>query len=253
MRDHNAEYQDNSARQYAYDFDWVIRRYLLKTLERHFDARGSVLELGCFRGDMTAQILDYFPHVTIVEAASELAAQVSDRFPGRVRVINAAIEAAHLDQRFDNVFLVHTLEHLDGRVAVLARIGEWLSASGRLFVAVPNATALSRQIAVKMGLIAHHSAVTPAEAAHGHRCTYTMDVLLSEIGHAGLRVQAHGGVLVKPLANFQFDRALAHGIVDEAYLDACNELAIMHPDLAASLYVVCSRASPPPRAEAAAR
>ena len=240
MRNHNQEYQDNQARKYSYDFDAVIRRYLLRTLERHFVRDGSVLELGCYRGDMTEQILEYFPTITVVEAASELAEIVRQRFPGRVDVVTGTFEDAQLDRRYDNVFLVHTLEHLDDPIAVLARIRQWLSPSGRLFVAVPNATALSRQIAVKMGLIEYNAAVTSAEAQHGHRRTYSMDVLLSELRRAGYRIEDHGGILVKPLANFQFDRALAQGIVDEAYLQACHELARTYPELSASLFAVCS-------------
>ena len=241
MRNHNLEYEDNEARKYAYDFDSTIRRYLLRTLERHFVQGGTALELGCFKGDMTEQILEYFPKITVVEAASDLAKIVRDRFPGRVEVINSTFEDARIDSRYDNIFLVHTLEHLDDRIGMLARVLNWLSPTGKLFVAVPNANALSRQIAVKMGLIAYHSAVTPAEAKHGHRCTYSMDVLLSEMRQAGYRIEDYGGVLLKPLANFQFDRAIAEGIVSEAYVEACHELAKTYPDHSASLYVVCTR------------
>jgi 2-polyprenyl-3-methyl-5-hydroxy-6-metoxy-1,4-benzoquinol methylase len=240
MRNHNQEYQDNQGRKYAYGFDGVIRRYLLKALERHLARSGSALELGCYMGDMTEQILEYFPAITVIEASSELGSVVQQRFPGRVKVVVARLEDAQLEERYDNVFLVHTLEHLDDPVAVLARTRQWLSASGRLFVAVPNANALSRQIAVKMRLIEYNTAVTPAEAQHGHRCTYTMDVLLSQLRRAGLRVDDYGGILVKPLANYQFDEAIAKGIVSEAYLDACHELAKTYPDLSASLFAVCS-------------
>jgi len=240
MRNHNREYQDNKERKYAYDFDTIIRRYLLQTLERHFMRKGSVLELGCYKGDMTAQILEYFPAVTAIEAASELAEIVSKRFPGRVNVVTATFEDAQLGQRFDNIFLVHTLEHLDDRVQVLGKIRQWLTPAGRLFVAVPNANALSRQIAVRMGLIEYNAAVTPGEAQHGHRCTYSMDVLLSELRRARYRLEDYGGVLVKPLANFQFDQAIAAGIVSDAYLQACNDLAKIYPDLSASLFAVCS-------------
>jgi 2-polyprenyl-3-methyl-5-hydroxy-6-metoxy-1,4-benzoquinol methylase len=240
MRSHNLEYQDNQGRKYSYDFDAVIRRYMLKTFEPQFIRGGSVLELGCHKGDMTEQILEYFPAVTAIEAASDLVAGVRARFPGRANVILSTFEDASLPDRYDNVFLIHTLEHLDHPVEVLARIRQWLSPSGRLFVAVPNANALSRQIAVRMGLIEHNAAVTPAEAQHGHRRTYSMDVLLSDVRHAGYRLDDHGGILVKPLANFQFDQALASGIVNEAYLQGCHELAKMYPDLSASLYAVCS-------------
>ncbi len=240
MRNHNQEYQDNQDRRYSYDFDTVIRRYMLRAFEPQFVRGGSVLELGCHRGDMTEQILEYFPAVTAIEAASDLVEGVRARFPGRVSVVAATFEDAVLADRFDNLFLIHTLEHLDHPVDVLKRVRQWLTPQGRLFVAVPNANALSRQIAVRMGLIEHNSAVTPAEAQHGHRRTYSMDALLSDVRRAGYHVDDHGGILVKPLANFQFDQALAAGIVNEAYLRGCHELAKTYPDLSASLYAVCS-------------
>jgi len=240
MRNHNEEFQDNADRKYAYDFDHIIRRYLLKCLQPFFVNAGRALELGSYKGDMTEQILAHFPSVTVVEAASELAAFVQQRFPGRVSVITADFASADLIGRYENIFLVHTLEHLDAPVDVLRRIRDWLAPDGRLFVAVPNANALSRQIAVKMGLIAYNTAVTPAEAQHGHRCTYTMDRLLAQLNEAGYRIEQYGGVLLKPLANFQFDQAIKQGIVGDAYLDACHELAKTYPELSASLFTICS-------------
>lgn len=240
MRNHDREYQDNETRKYAYDFDSVIRKYLLRTLESHFKRDGATLELGCYKGDMTAQILDYFPAVTVIEAAGDLAHIVRERFPGKVTVITSSVENALIESRYDNIFVVHILEHLDDPVGVLTKVRDWLTPTGRLFVAVPNADALSRQIAVKMGLVESNAAVTAAEARHGHRRTYSMDVLLSHVRAAGYRVDDYGGILVKPLANFQFDQAIAHGIVDDAYLDACNELAKTYPELSASLFAVCA-------------
>lgn len=240
MRNHNEEYRDSADRKYAYGFDGVIRRYLLKRLTPHFINGGRALELGSYKGDMTEQILTHFPSITVVEAASELATFVQQRFPGRVSVVTADFASVELQERFENIFLIHTLEHLDDPVGILARIRNWLTANGRLFVAVPNANALSRQIAVKMGLIEYNSAVTPAEVKHGHRCMYSMDVLLAQLKKAGYRIEDYGGVLLKPLANFQFDQAIASGIVSDAYLDACHELAKTYPELCASLFSVCS-------------
>ena len=153
MRNHDQEYQDNETRRYAYDFDSVIRKYLLRTLEAYFQRDGAALELGCYRGDMTAQILDYFPSVTVIEAAGELAKIVRARFPGKVTVITSSFENALIESKYDNIFVVHTLEHLDDPIGVLVKVRDWLTPAGHLFVAVPNANALSRQIAVKMGLV----------------------------------------------------------------------------------------------------
>ena len=57
MRNHNREFQDSSDRKYAYDFDGIIRRYLLKSLQPFFNREGRALELGSYKGDMTEQIL----------------------------------------------------------------------------------------------------------------------------------------------------------------------------------------------------
>lgn len=241
MRDFNTEYQDIAQRQYAYDFDWVLRRYLLKAVSPHFSPGPNTLELGCFQGDMTEQLLGYFDSLTVVEAASDLCAIVKSRFPEKVEVINSTFESAELTASFHNIFLIHTLEHLDDPVGTLRRVQDWLAPGGRLFVAVPNANALSRQIAVKMGLVEYNAAVTPAERDHGHRITYSMDRFEHHLRCAGLKLTHGGGLLVKTMANFQFDKALKAGIVDEAYLNGCYELGKLYPDLCASLYWVCER------------
>jgi SAM-dependent methyltransferase len=239
VRDLNLEFQDNVERKYAYEFDWILRRYLLRTISPHFDLSGKTLELGCFQGDMTKMLLDFFPRMTVVEGAEDLCGVVEQRFPGRLTVINSTFENVTLQAEYQNIFLVHTLEHLDDPIALLKKIKAWLAPGGRLYIAVPNANALSRQIAVKMGLIRYNSAVTEGERLHGHRLTYSIDMLEYHLHEAGFRCFESGGVVLKPLANFQFDRALAEGIVDQAYLDGCYELGKRYPDLCASLYAVC--------------
>jgi len=239
-RDHDLEFQDNEERRYSYDFDGIVREHLLRRLAPVLRPDGATLELGAYKGDMTEQLLEYFDSLDVVEASPILADEVRARFPGRVQVTTGLFEDVTPERQYDNVFLVHTLEHLDDPVGVLTRVAGWLTEGGLLFIAVPNANALSRQIAVQMGLIAHNSAITPGEFQHGHRRTYSLDTLLSDVRDAGLRVVDFGGVIVKPLANFQFDRALETGIVTREYVDACDRLAVVYPDLASSIFASCS-------------
>ncbi|MFC5475986.1 class I SAM-dependent methyltransferase [Paraherbaspirillum soli] len=240
MRDHNNEYQDNTARQYAYDFDYVIRRYTMRTLSPFF-AKGKALELGCFEGEATKLLVEHFDDLTVLEAADSLIEVAKKKVPASVRFIHSTIETAELEPIYDAIFLVHTLEHLDDPVAALARIRQWLSPTGRLFVVVPNADAASRQIAVKMGLIETNNAVTAGELAHGHRCTYSLDTLEHDARRAGLQIASRGGVFFKPLANFQFDLALKHQVIDQGYLDGCYALGMQYPELSASIYLVCTK------------
>lgn len=240
MRDYNQEARDLGDRKYAYNFDYIHREYMLRALEPYFSG-ASALEMGCYRGEFTKHLIERFASVDVIEAASDLIAEARARAGGTVTFHHGTFEAVELDRRFDNVFLVHTLEHLDDPVLVLRRIRGWLGEKGRLLVVVPNANAPSRQIAVQMGLISHNAAVTEGEFAHGHRRTYSLDTLRRDALAAGLRVIAQGGILFKPLANFQIDRALADGIVTREFLEGCFQLGMLYPDLCASVYLVCDR------------
>ena len=239
-RDYNREHQD-SGRKYAYQFDAVLRGYIMRTLDPFLPA-GKALEMGCYTGDVTELIAARYTDLTVVEASDELVAVARTRLGPRARFVHATFETAKLPDRYDAIFLIHTLEHLDDPVLVLRRVKEdWLTESGRLFVVVPNAGAASRQIAVQMQLIPFNDAVTDDERAQGHRKTYRLDTLERDVLDAGLRLVRSGGVFFKPLANFQFDKLLGGDVISPEYLEGCYRLGMHYPDLCASIYVVCER------------
>jgi len=239
-RNYNAEAKDHPEHRYAYEFDYLMHEYMLKTFTPFFVA-DNVLELGCFEGNFTKLLQRRFANVEVVEASSDCIAIASANVEGTVRFHHSTFETFEPTQRYDNIFLIHTLEHLDHPVEVLSRIRHWLSDQGRLFVATPNARAGSRQIAVNMGLIDHAAAVTAAEVAHGHRITYSLDTLMADVRSAKLRPITQGGVIFKGIANFQIDAALKAGIISKEYLDGCFELGRVYPDLCSSIYVICER------------
>lgn len=240
MRQYNQELKDNDERKYAYDFDFVLRRYMLRAF-KPFMNPGSALELGCYQGDMTAMIVEHYPDLTVVDAAEDGLARARERLGGRARFVHSTFETFEPTNGYEAIFLVHTLEHAEDPVALLARIREWLSPTGRLYLVVPNANAPSRQIAVKMGLISHNAAVTEGEWKHGHRITYTLDTLERDAKAAKLNIVQRGGVFFKALANFQFDRLMQTDIIGVDYLEGCYQLGMQYPDLCASIYLICSR------------
>lgn len=241
-RDYNFESADTSDHKYAYGFDFdVMHPYMIKSFEPFFN-RGSLLELGSFKGDFTRRILPYFDDVTCVEASEVAIDEARKKLDSKVIFVNSLFEKATLPKRYNNVVLTHVLEHLDDPVMVLKRINEeWLAEGGRLFLVCPNANSPSRQIAVKMGLISHNAAVTEAEAAHGHRCTYALDTLERDAVASGLSVVHRSGIFFKPLANFQWDRLLQTDIISKEYLDGCYKLGQKYPDLCSSIFLMCER------------
>jgi hypothetical protein len=136
---------------------------------------------------------------------------------------------------------MHTLEHLDNPKDILQKVSTWLSDTGVLYLVCPNANAPSRQIAVKMGLISHNAAVTPAEKEHGHRKTYSLDTLEQETVGTDLKVTHRGGIFFKGLANFQFDKLMGGDVISQGYLDGCYQVGMLYPDLCASIYLICEK------------
>ena len=243
-RDYNAELRDTKGHKYAYGFDFdVMHPFMIRSFEPFF-RMGSLLELGSFKGDFTKKFLPCFDDITCVEASDVAIEEAKKKLGDRVTFVNSLFEKAVLPKRYDNIVLTHVLEHLDDPILVLKRINnEWLADGGRFFLVCPNANAPSRQIAVKMGVITHNAAVTPSEAAHGHRCTYSLDTLERDAVAAGLKVVHRSGIFFKALANFQWDRLLQTDIISEEYLEGCYKLGQHYPDLCSSIFLLCEQGS----------
>ena len=242
MRDYNAEIKDTNNHKYAYNFDIdIMHPFMVRSFKPFFN-KGSLLELGSFKGDLTKRFLNYFDDVTCVEASGIAIDEARKKLGDKVKYINTLFENALLPKRYDNIVLTHVLEHLDDPVILLKRINdEWLTKNGRFFLVCPNANAPSRQIAVKMGLISHNTAITPAEAIHGHRCTYTLDTLERDVVAARLKVVHRSGIFFKALANFQWDRLLQTDIISKEYLEGCYKLGQQYPNLCSSIFLMCER------------
>ena len=241
-RDYDKEARDHATHKYAYGFDYVMHKFQMRTFQQYAPS-GKALEMGCYHGEFTQLMTEYFDEITAIEASEECIKVARERTSRHIRYIHGTFEETTLQERFGAIFLLHTLEHIDDRVGVLAKAGSWLEDDGLLFVSSPNANAPSRQIAVHMGLITHNAAITEGERAHGHTVTYTLDVLQKEAREAGLSIIARGGIFFKGLANFQLDKAIAEGIISPEYLEGCYQLGQVYPDLCSSIYIVCKKGS----------
>jgi ribosomal protein S18 acetylase RimI-like enzyme len=241
-RNYNKELKDTSDHKYAYNFDFdVMHHYMIESFKHHF-VKGNCLELGSFKGDFTKRLIPYFDDITCIEASDEAIKIAQQTLNSNITYFNSLFETVNLPKKYDNIILTHVLEHIDNPVELLKRIKEeWLSENGKLFLVCPNANAPSRQIAVKMGLITHNSAITPAEVEHGHRITYTLDTLERDAKKGGLNIIYRSGIFFKALANFQWDQLLNTDIISKEYLDGCFQLGQQYPDLCSSIMLICKK------------
>ncbi len=138
-RNYNDELNDSAnseSEKYAYGFDFdVIHPYMVKSFEPFFN-KGSLLELGSFKGDFTRRLLPYFDDVTCVEASDVAISEAKKNLSGQVKFVNSLFERATLPKRYDNILLTHVLEHLDGTDAERAasEASRVTVPGGRIFV-----------------------------------------------------------------------------------------------------------------------
>jgi len=241
-RNYDEELKDTGDHKYAYNFDFdVMHTFIIRAFEPFF-IPGNLLELGSFQGAFTKRLLSYCNDITCIEASGNSINIAKKEIGTAAKFIHDTFENVILHKKYDNIIMTHVLEHLDDPIFVLKRVNnEWLSDIGRFFIVCPNANAPSRQIAVKMGLISHNSAITESEAKHGHRITYSLDTLERDIQKAGLKVLYRTGIFFKAFANFQWDKLLKTDIISREYLDGCFKLGHHYPDLCSSIFLLCEK------------
>lgn len=235
-RNYDEEGQDHTT-TYNYTFDDKMNGYKLKTLRSLIDVHSveRVLEVGCYEGGMTKELNALFPKVDVVEPSERCIQHLRSRgYPNRF--IHSILEDYRTDDKYDLIIISHTLEHIEDRQRALKTARSMLTPSGCIFVVVPNGMSLSRRIAHRLGVVPYLCAITPSEAEHGHHITYDLPSLEREMRSADLELVSSGGIMVKVFGNRQYDLAMANGIIDDAYLDACYALSGERPSDCSSIY-----------------
>lgn len=219
--------------------DRLIKSLAIRTFRPFMRSGGSGLELGCCDGYMTALIVPLCNDLTVVDGSQTFIAMARTRVSAEVRFENALFEEFKPDRKFDYIFATFVLEHVSDSISLLQHARNLLSEHGLLFVVVPNARAMSRQLARHMGLIDDLYALTKNDIAHGHRRVYDRSALDRDIASAGLQQVSQGGLLLKLLADFQMDKMIDSEIIGDFQIEGLYKMGLEYPDFAGSLYSVC--------------
>lgn len=223
--------------------DRLIKTQAVRTFRRHMRSDGNALEFGCCDGFMTALIAPLSKSLTVVDGSKSFIALAQKRAPDNVDFVHSLFEDYSPNKKFDYIFATYVLEHVSDAVGFLRQAAELLNEDGLLFIVVPNARALSRQLARHMGLISDLHDLTQNDINHGHRRVYDRVALSVDIEAARLIQVSQGGLLLKLLADFQMDKLIEAGIIGEAQQEGLYKMGLEYPDLAGSLFSVCRRDS----------
>lgn len=203
-----------------------------RTLEPYFRP-GNVLEMGSADGQMTEFLATRFSDISIVDGSATFVEAVLKRLPSAKGYV-ALFEEFEPPEQYDNIVMAHILEHVADPVSILRRSATWLTPSGRIFIIVPNANSIHRQVGVKMGLLEQTTSLHEDDLRVGHRRVYEPSTLLADIAAAGLTMAKRGGIFFKPLSNSQIEETWTEQTIEGFY-----ELGKDYPDLASELFAVC--------------
>jgi 2-polyprenyl-3-methyl-5-hydroxy-6-metoxy-1,4-benzoquinol methylase len=217
--------------------DRLIRSLVVRTFAP-FLRGGHGLELGCSDGFMTQLLAQHVDNLDVVDGCERFLARARSRKIPNARFFHALFEEFTSETSYDAVVACFVLEHVADVQSVLRAARACLKPSGLLLVAVPNARALSRQLARHMGLLSDLKELTENDLKHGHRRVYDRVTLNRDLEQAGFQIVTQGGILLKLLADFQMDKLIDLGILGEAQLDGLYKLGLEHPDWCGSLFAV---------------
>ncbi len=215
-----------------------LRRLSLKSFAPHIKGERG-LELGCSDGYMTEKLASFLPHLDVVDGSKNFLDEARKRQLPNVRFIYSLFEEFTSTEKYDCVFASFILEHVADPIGVMKMAKSVLKPDGRLFITVPNARALSRQLALHMGLLKDLKEMTQNDFNHGHRRVYDRVTLNRDIAEAGFESISQGGVILKILADFQMDQLIDQGMLKEAHMDALYSLGLEYPDLCGSMFSIC--------------
>jgi len=221
---------------------WYVQRVITSLRAR--DAR-SLLSLGIghqvVSRSLVAEVGSVLSRYVIVEGSSEILSQFRKELepPDDVELVNGWFEEYTSEEPFDTIEMGFVLEHVDDPKALVARYADMLADDGRLFIAVPNARSLHRQIGHHAGLLDDMYALSDADKQLGHKRYFDLQSLQTLVSDCGLEVLSATGIFLKPFTTGQL-RSLE---LDPKVAAALYAVGADHPELCNALLVEAQKPS----------
>jgi len=204
---------DAYKKEFQYDFDnEIILNYYPDRIISKINS-GSFLELGLGHGYTVRKFLQHVEKYTILEGSKAVIKNFKTNEPElckKVRIIDTYFENFETDESYDFIIMGFILEHVDNPDLILHRYKKLLSKNGRIFIAVPNAESLHRQIGFHAGLIDNLKSLSCADRLLGHKRYYDLHDLKKMVLDHGLKIRSVEGIFLKPFMTSQLESLNLH-------------------------------------------
>lgn len=223
------------------DYEQYKRLEFVNKLSNYLElSQASILEFGSAAGQLTEMLSYSCSNVVAVDGSSEFIKLAKSRLEDRENVdfVESFFEDFKCNAKFDCLILHHILEHIENPRTFLENLRAYLHKSSFLAITVPNADALSRQLAVKMGLIPSVYTLTENDYHHGHYRVYDWQTLETQLKEAGFNIIGKHGLSFKLFSDKQNIAMLNAGIIGESQIKGLWELGDELPELAGAIMIV---------------
>lgn len=200
----------------------------------------SVLSLGIGHRVVSQSIINEFNHhlrkYIIVEGSAEIISDYKSRFPDlpkSVKIIHSYFEDFDPGEKFDAIEMGFVLEHVDDPAQIIKIFKKFLNPGGTVFLAVPNALSMHRQLGHLAGFLPDMYKLSPEDLQLGHKRYFDLNSFKKLITDCGLTIQRTEGNFMKPLTTGQLGSLNLKPEIWRALM----LFGIDHPDSCNSIYV----------------
>ncbi|MDV4149711.1 methyltransferase domain-containing protein [Clostridium sp. AL.422] len=212
----------------------IFKSYLLNNKK--------ALELGCSSGYSTKLIYNLIKDLTVVDGSYKMIEKAKKTLGNKEIVFRCELfENMDENIKYDYVFANYIFEPIKEPEVLINKIYNILKNDGLCFITVPNAKALSRQMAKEMGLINDIYSLTENDINHGHRRVYDMELLINSFKSSRFEAVDKGGVFIKQFADFQLEKMIEQQIIGDEQLIAMRKIAKIYPEISGSIYIILKK------------
>lgn len=193
-------------KEFQYDFDNdIMLKYYPKRISEKL-VKGSFLELGLGHGYTIEEFLKHVHDYTILEGSNAVINNFrtnESELYSKVNIIEIYFENFETNEKYDNIIMGFILEHVENPDLIIKKYKKLLSKNGKIFIAVPNAESLHRQIGFEAGYMSDLKTLSESDLLLGHRRYYDKKELLELAQRHQLKVMSIEGIFLKPLTTSQ--------------------------------------------------
>jgi len=238
LNDYNEAYHETF--RFNDENTWLLRRYAEHiSHQTRLNNAETILSLGIgyhvVSDILSNELLHSVKEYVILEGSEMIIRtfKIKEEFSGKISVIHTYFEEYTTNKKFDIIEVGFVLEHVDNPQLLLDTFKKYLSETGSMFVAVPNARSLHRQIGYGAGLINDLYELGPYDLQLGHKRYFDKESLSEMVEKAGLKIKSTKGLLLKPITTQQINQLGW----DKNIVDALLKLGDNYPDISNGIMI----------------